>query len=144
MPTSITLAPSRTCSAFTKFAWPIAAIKMSADRVISFEIAAARVHDRDRRVRVFVLLHEKQGERFAHDHAAANDHDVRAGDVDPAFNQQALATERGAWDKSAGIADCELRHIHRMKTIDIFAGSSARTIASSSICFGGGDCTRIP
>src|SRR4029450_5940212 len=79
-----------------------------------------RVHDRDRRVRVFVFLHEKQGERFAHDHTAANNHDVRAVDVDLTFNQQSLDTEGGAWNKSAGITDYQLRHVLPVETIDIF------------------------
>ena len=51
------------------------------------ELAAARMDDRDRSIPVFIFLHEKQGQRFADDHAPANDHDVRTVNVDVAFKE---------------------------------------------------------
>ena len=85
------------------------------------EIAAARMDNRDRGVPVFVFLHEKQGQRFAHDHASANDRDVRAVDVDVAFNQQTLHPKRRTRDKTAGIVEHELCDVPWMKSVHVLA-----------------------
>ena len=64
---------------------------------------------------------------------------------DAAFFQQAQTAERRAGDEAGRIAQRELRdvesdEIHRRLSPDRARGRSR----ASSICFGGGDCTRMP
>src|SRR5205814_9014537 len=54
------------------------------------EIPAARMNDRYGGICVFVFLHKQKGKRFADNHAASKDDDVRAADVDLAFDEQTL------------------------------------------------------
>src|SRR5205807_1400226 len=85
------------------------------------EIPATRMHGGDRRVCVLVFLHKQKGERFADDHAAPKNDDVHAADLDLAFDEQALHTKRGAWNKPGRIAEREFCNVLRMKTVHIFA-----------------------
>ena len=85
------------------------------------EIPAARMHDRDCRICVFVFLHKQKGKRFADNHAATKDDDVRAADVDLAFDEQTLHAKRCARNQPGRIAECEFCNIFRMKTIHVFA-----------------------
>ncbi len=85
------------------------------------EIAAARMHNRHGCITAFAFLHEQKRKRFSHNHAPAQDDDVRAGDVDLAFDQQALNAERGARNESVRRGGHEFRDVFRMKSIDIFA-----------------------
>ena len=145
IPTSITTAPSRTCSRLTNCGWPIAAIRMSAERVISARLLAARMHDRHGRVSASAFLHEKKRERFAHDHAAAEHDDVRAGDFDSAFDQQSLTTERRAGDESGLDRPARAsRHSPDENHPHLLPDRARARSPASSICGGGGDCTRIP
>ena len=79
------------------------------------------MHHRDCSVSVFVFLHEKQSERFTHDHAAAKNHDVRAVNVDLAFDQQTLHAERRARHKAARIVEHELCNVFRVKAVHVLA-----------------------
>src|SRR5207249_4354283 len=83
------------------------------------EIARARMDHRHRRVAALAFVHEQKRERLANDHAAANHDDVRSGDLDSAFDQQPLTTERRARHKSSRIAERELRDVRRVKTIHV-------------------------
>src|SRR4030081_568149 len=74
----------------------------------------------DGSVRALAFLHEQECERLAHNHAAAQHHDMRTRDVDLAFDEQSLHAERRAGNKSAWSVERELGHILWMKTVDIF------------------------
>ncbi|KAG0506252.1 MAG: hypothetical protein Udaeo_03760 [Candidatus Udaeobacter sp.] len=84
------------------------------------EIVAARMHNGHRRVAVFVFLHEQQCQRFANDHAAAEDHNVGAIDLDVAFQKQTLHAERCARHKTARVFEHELGDIFRVKSVHVF------------------------
>src|SRR5215831_21282207 len=79
------------------------------------------MHDSDSGVAVFVFLHEKQSQRFAHDHAATNYYYVRTVNFDFTFNQHTLHAKWRAGHKSAGIIEHELCDVFRMKTVDVLA-----------------------
>ena len=73
------------------------------------------------RVAAFSFLHEQQGDRFSNDHAPTEHDDVRARDVDLAFDKESLNPKRCARDKAGRVAHRELGHIERMKTIHVLA-----------------------
>ena len=78
------------------------------------------MHDGHCRVAVLVFLHQQQCQRLADDHAAPDDHNVGAIDLDGAFQKQTLHAERCARHKSARVFENELGHISRMKSVHIF------------------------
>lgn len=84
------------------------------------ETLAARMNHRDGRVTAPAFPHQQKCERLSDNHAAAENDDVGAGDFDSAFDEQSLAAERRARNKSALIAQRELRDVHRMETIHVF------------------------
>ena len=65
---------------------------MSAVREISAKISTSRVSNGDGGVPPFPFPHQEEAQRFSHQHAAPDDHDVRAGCLDTAFNKEALAS----------------------------------------------------
>src|ERR1700730_9806564 len=75
--------------------------------------------DRDGGVPIFVLLHEKQSERFAYNHAAAKNHHVRTVDFGFGFSEQTLHTERGARHKAGRIIEYELCNVFRVKSVHV-------------------------
>src|ERR1700694_121605 len=79
------------------------------------------MHDRHRRIRVYVFLHEQKRERFSHDHTPPKNDDVAAGYVDLAFAEQPLNPKRSTRDESVRRGGREFRDVQRMKTIDVFA-----------------------
>src|SRR5437588_320399 len=100
---------------------------------------AARMNHCDCRVSAATFSHQQKCERFSDDHAAAKNDDMCAGDFDSALDEQSLTPERRARNKSALIAQRELRDVRRMEAIHVFRGISALTIVASSMCLGGGD-----
>ena len=76
--------------------------------------------NRDGGVSTRCFLHEKQRKRFAHNHAATEDNDVRAGDFDSVFDQQSLTTQRRAGDKACLIAKNEFGNIDWVKPVNVF------------------------
>ena len=76
--------------------------------------------NRHRRVAAFALAHQKQRQRFSHNHAPSENHHMRAGDFDSALDEQALTTEWRAWNETALIAERELGDVCRMKAIHVF------------------------
>src|SRR6266513_381790 len=79
------------------------------------------MHDGDRRICILVFLHEKKGERFTDDHAAPEDDDVRAADIDLVFEEQTLHAERGAWNEPGRIPEREFCNVLWMEAVHIFA-----------------------
>ena len=71
------------------------------------------------RLRPLPFRINKKRQRFSHDHAAAENDNVRAGNFDPALDEQPLTAQRRARNKPAFIAERELRDIHRMKTVHV-------------------------
>ena len=55
-----------------------------------FEILAPRMCHGHGGVAAFCFLHQQQGDRFSNDHAPSKNDDVRAGDVDLAFDEESL------------------------------------------------------
>ncbi len=84
-----------------------------------WKIPAARMHDRHGGVAALAFLHEQKGERFSDNHAASENNDMRAGDLDAVLDEQTLATEGRAGNETGRIAHGQLRHVERMKTIHI-------------------------
>src|ERR1051326_2785148 len=80
------------------------------------------MNDRDGRVSTFRLLHQQECNRFSNNHAAPENDDMSAGDVDLRFNKQALNAERRTGNEAARITHRELGHVDRMKSIDVFRG----------------------
>ena len=78
------------------------------------------MNDRDGGICVFVFLHKQKGKRFADNHAASKDDDVRAADVDLAFDEQTLHAKRRARNEAGLIADCKFCNVFRMKTVHVF------------------------
>ena len=119
MPTSITVAPGFTISAVTNRGWPMAAIKMSAWRVISGRF----------RVRLWQIVTVASAwgprwasikrNRFADDFAAPEHHHVSAGGFDVVVNEQLLNPLRRAGQKPRPALN-EQADVLRMKRIDIF------------------------
>ena len=79
------------------------------------------MNNRHGRVAASTFLHEQKREWFSHDHTPPKNDNVRAGDVDLAFDEQPLNPKRSTWDESVRRGGREFRDIQRMKTIDIFA-----------------------
>ena len=75
------------------------------------------MHDGDSGVPVFVFLHEKQRQRFSHDHAAAKNNNVSAADLNVAFKEQTLHGQRRARHKAARIIEHELGDVFRVKSV---------------------------
>ena len=57
-----------------------------------WQIAAARMDDRYRRIAAFAFPQKKQRQRFTNKHAPADDNNMRAGQLNAAFGGQTLAT----------------------------------------------------
>src|ERR1700730_4558983 len=72
-----------------------------------------------RRIAARSFLHEQKREGFSYDHASPENDDVRTRDVDLAFCEQALDTERRAGNESRHITKREFGDIEWMKSINI-------------------------
>ena len=79
------------------------------------------MHDGDRRICVLIFLHEQKGERFTDDHAAPEDDDVRAADIDLVFEEQTLHAKRGTWNESGRISEREFCNVLWVEAVHIFA-----------------------
>ena len=98
-PTSITVAPGLTMSAFTNSATPIAAIKMSARRQCALMSRVAEWQMVTVALASLPFLAKHRGHRFADDVAAAQNHDFRAVGFHPRTHEQFHDARRRAGRK---------------------------------------------
>src|ERR1044071_4784961 len=64
---------------------------------------------------------QQKCQRLSYDHAATKNDNVRAGDFDPAFDEQTLTAKWRARHESTVIAERELGHIHRVEAINVLS-----------------------
>ena len=83
------------------------------------DIPGAGMNHRDRCVNA--LSHEQKRRWLSDDHAATEHDDVRAGQGDPRFAEQAQTTQRGARNKTSVVVERELCDIERLKSVHILA-----------------------
>ena len=123
MPTSMMETPSRTMSVVTKLGRPMAAIRMSACRVMA---GRSRVREWQR---VTVALpqcgfaHHEKGGWFADDLAAAKDDDMAPFGFDAAMPDEFDDAGGGAGDEAALIFLAESAYVDGVEAVDVFMGS---------------------
>src|ERR1041385_7211461 len=89
-------------------------------------VARARMANGHGRIRVFRFLAKDRGHRFAHNFAAAKNHDLGAVSVRAGTNQEFLDARRRAWTETGGISEHELADVDGMKTVHIFFRRNSR------------------
>src|SRR5438270_3674570 len=75
--------------------------------------------NRHRGIASFALPHQQKGKRLSDDHAASEHNNVSAGNFGSALDEEPLAAEGSARDKTSVVAKRQLRHVRRVETIDV-------------------------
>ena len=133
-PTSITTAPGLTMSALTKWAWPIAAMMMSARRQCSAMFRLREWSSVTVASACVVLLQEDRRHRLAHDVAAAEDDDFRAAQSARRVRISSSWTPAGrAGPEERILAEQQFADVDGMEAVDVLAVSIALKISSSLI-----------